>query len=148
MGKLIATELPNKPFLFWQTWDGEDTPLVIDEEDMPQNQFGVSPLKIVNGQLEERSESEMAAYEAEYLAEQPAYEYRAKVNGLDTAVFTFSGNDYPMHQSARLFYSCMERAASNYKVMDAQGVIRDILETDNEAFLTAYYNELKLQTQP
>lgn len=149
MTKLIATEMAAKPYIYWQTWDGPDGPLVINEADMPAFQFGVCPWKIEGGELVARDSEEMAAFEAEYNVEQGQKDYISKVDVLANETFGWDGNIFPMYETARLYYGCMQYApGSNYKVFDIDGVQQTILAADVAGFIDAYYVKLTSLMEP
>ncbi|AMA49001.1 hypothetical protein [Flavobacterium covae] len=71
-----AKELEAKPFVQWesvalslkelQTLGLEGDPLIMSEDSIPDFMFGVCPLKIVDGQLVERTDVEMDVFEKEF----------------------------------------------------------------------------------
>lgn len=142
-----AFSLPNKPYIYWQSWDGALDALVISESAIPLNKFGVCPMKIVNGQLENRTAEEMAVFETEYNANQVQATYEQKGNTLKTSVFRYDGVDFPMHETARIYYSCIARTPAAYKVMSTTGQY-NLADTNVSAFLAAYFNQLTTLTQP
>lgn len=146
--KFKATELQQKPFLYWQGWDGADGPLVLDEKDVPEFIYGVCPLKIENGQLVQLSQAELDQYEAEYLLDQAALAYLQKSQALEKAVFDYGGAQFPMHTAARLYYGIMEKAVSDYDVLQADGQQRTITAAENADFLTAFNAKLISEVQP
>ncbi len=144
----IATEIADKPFIFFQGTDLTNGPLVVAEGDVPETQFGVCPWKIVDGQLVERDAAEMAAFENQYIEAQAKQAYQSKVNILTDDYFTYATKNFPVHDTARLYYSVIERTPGNYKVLNTTNELVDVLEADNAAFLSAYYLKLKEITQP
>lgn len=159
MNYLKAISLDNKPFVQWDLYAtsheelvalGLDTdPLIMPENEVPQYQFGVCPLKIVGGALEERSEAEMDAFEAEYNIEQIQAGYASKINALATETFAYGGFTFPMHETARLYYECMRYApGSNYKVLDVDGEQQTVLTLNVAAFIDAYYVKLTDLLEP
>jgi len=143
----IATEIPNKPYIYWQTTDLKSGGLVLPESNLPKSQFGVFPVKIVGGQLENRTPTEMAEFEAQYNVEVVQRNYENKAEALKTATFSYKGLQYPMHSTARLYYKVMERAPGAYPVQSTT-TVTNLLQTANAEFLDAYYARLKEITQP
>jgi hypothetical protein len=152
-----AEPVNNKPFIYWHLWANsieelqalgyEDDPLIIAEADMPDYQFGVCPMKIVDGQLVNRTAQEMEDFESEFIASSGFRTYGAKIADVNKALFVYDGKSFPMHDAARLFYGCIQRTAANYKVQHSTGIV-DVFQADIPAFLDAYYNKLQTLTQP
>lgn len=145
--KFRAIEIANKPLIVWQQWDGMPDGITVNESEIPANQFGVCPWKIVGSSLVARSTGEMAVFEAEYNNDQVVKAAAAKALAVESATFTWNGFIFPMHATARLFYSVIERTPGNYKAQDITGQLQDVLTANNTAFLDAYYYELKLIVQ-
>jgi len=142
-----AIELEEKPFLIFQTWTGEVTPLVIDEADIPATQFGVCPWKIVNGAYEDRTPEEMAIYQAEFQTGQAQATYAKKSEAIETATFEHNGFVFPMHATARFHYGTINRTPANYKVMSVTGIV-DVPQEQIPAFMNAYYTKINELTRP
>ncbi|KGO88370.1 hypothetical protein Q765_00160 [Flavobacterium rivuli WB 3.3-2 = DSM 21788] len=147
MDYYLATEIPNKPYIYFQTTSLTEGALVLPKANLPKPQFGVFPIKIVNGQLENRTPTEMAAFEAEYNLENPLRLYDVKAESLSTQTFAYKGSSYPMFLSARLYYSVMQQTPGDYAVRATTGMT-NIAEASRLEFLTAYYTKLKELTQP
>jgi len=143
----LATELPGKPYIFWQSTEIKDGALILPEASIPAMQFGVYPIKIEGGQLVQRSAAEMAAFETEYNAKVIQDSYSRKADALQTATFAYKGVNYPMHLTARLYYSVMQRTPGDYSVLSTTGAT-PILQAANTEFLDAFYSALKTLTQP
>lgn len=85
-----AIEKPTKPFITWHSWANslqeltqmqeQNNPLILPETQVPAFEFGVCPLKIVNGGLEQRTTVEMEQFELEYtnLLAQKEIEFKRK----------------------------------------------------------------------
>lgn len=146
--KFRAIEIPNKPLIVWEQWDGELDALTVNESNIPANQFGVCPWKVEGGSLVARTTAEMAIFETEYNQYQAGKEYIAKTNDVNAATFTWNGFTFPMHETARLYYTVIEREPGNYKAKDITGALREVLTANNAAFIDAYYYQLKQLTQP
>lgn len=152
-----AVELSEKPYMQWDSWANsyeeyvafglENNPLIIAESDLPEFKFGVCPMKIVDGELVNRAPEEMAAFEAEYIAASGFRSYGKKIVDVDKALFVYDGNSFPMHNVARLYYSCILRTSANYKVQHTTGIY-DLAPANISAFLDAYYSKMKILTQP
>jgi len=147
MSNYIATSMDNKPFIYWQTTDLKEGALVLSEANLPQVKFGVFPVKIVDGQLENRTPTEMADFEAQYNLENALRIYKNKSEQLATATFLYKGATYPMFLTARKYYAIMERTPGDYAVRSTTGVTQ-ISEAARTEFITAYYTKLKELTTP
>lgn len=71
-----AISITNKPYIIFSLWaktlqqlqamNMHNSGIIIAENVIPLNQYGICPLKIENGQLVDRTESEMAVAKREY----------------------------------------------------------------------------------
>lgn len=157
MRYLKAIALAGKPYIQWDLWAntfeelealGESSnPLIIAEDQVPDFIYGVSPWVVEGDELVERTPAEMENFEAEYTEGVNQSNYRERNSILDVATFEFNSRDFPMHQTARLYYDCIDRSPGNYKVMSING-ITDVFEADLAGFFIAYYDKLKQITQP
>jgi len=155
-----ALEVVQKPFIFWQLVASsvtelealglDDDPLVIQETDIPEFTYLVCPLKIVDGELVDRTVPEMEAFEAEYQVQTVISESKNKVSDLTTETFTFDGNDFFMDETSRLFYQAIDKVRGNQKVLTTLGATYTLLDasTNIDDFLAAYYSKLRLVTKP
>lgn|SRR5690606_27163661 len=148
-----AIELDHKPFIQWDCWatNEEDyltleldkDPLVLPEDDIPEYQFGVCPLKIVDGQLVQRTQSEMNAYQSEYNQVAESDRYAGTIREIDKAFFEFNRERYPLHQSARLLYEIAEKEQTSVelKTVDNKRILID--SKDLPAFVNSFRTQLK-----
>lgn len=155
-----AFEIVEKPFITWNSWansidelialGAEDDPLILPAELVPDFIYGVCPLKIVAGELVERTEGEMLAFQAEYVTYRKLKDNTLLVDQLKNETFTYDSLEFPMDEASRLFYSAFERTRGNQKLMTATGVLYNITDTATnlDDFLAAYYSKLKFTTQP
>lgn len=98
-----AFEKKNKPFLKWELWANDEAELkligdkeinlIIPETDIPEFSFGVSPLKIVEGELVKRSDEEMKKFEFEFLQEQNTRTFVGLRNELKTLFYEIQFTD-------------------------------------------------------
>ena len=157
---LKATEIENKPFIFWNGVANnlqelidlgfEDDPLVLPEELVPDFVFGVCPLKIVSGELVERTVPEMEAFEAEYETQENLTEQLGLLEGINTGTFDFDMQTFPMDERSRLLYDALKNTASaitDTMIMNFEGKPYGLTNANKAAFLEAYYAKLfKLST--
>jgi hypothetical protein len=144
-----AQELAFKPLIAWYSGTfTEGDPLVLPEDEIPANVYGVCPLKIVGGELVARTAPEMTAFEEEYDLETALRTQERKIDDINTATFTWALSEYPMYESARLRYLAMKEL--NPVSMNVQAVDRVVLivAADYPAFLAAYYTQLLTLTTP
>ncbi|MBF6607130.1 MAG: hypothetical protein ITG00_00130 [Flavobacterium sp.] len=145
----IARAMAEKPYIYWEnTSEPLTNQLVREQESIPENVFGICPWKIEGDKLEERTEVEMDAAEAEFNLAAKVSAQLAQINAVDNGTFTFGANDFPMNQTARLRYAAIESIGGDNDVMDASGTTVSILTADLVDFMTAYYTKLKDLTQP
>lgn len=156
--KAFATE--EKPLITWNTWahsidelidlGADDDPLILPAELVPDFVYGVCPLKIVAGELVERTEGEMLGFQTEYETYRKLKDNTLLVDLLKTETFTYDSLEFPMDEASRLFYSAFERTRGNQKLMTATGVLYDLYDTATnlDDFLAAFYSKLKLTMQP
>lgn len=152
--KAVAIDV--KPFIQWHGWanslkeledmNEEGNPLIMAEADIPPFLYNVCPLKIEGGELVERSEAEMEGYEQEYLSQGKLSSYKTKARELDNAFFEYDGHSFPMHEVARLFYSCLDRSPVNAKVLSTAGIY-NLAAGNIPDFIDAFYLKLKDLTQ-
>ncbi|MEG3973474.1 hypothetical protein QT970_02495 [Microcoleus sp. herbarium8] len=72
-----AIPIAAKPLIQWATWANDEAELallaesernlILAENDIPANQFGVCPLEIVGGELVQRTLGAMRIFEAEFI---------------------------------------------------------------------------------
>ena len=148
-----AIELDEKPFIQFDCWATNDEDyitlgldqdaLVVAEDNLPEYRFGVCTQKIENGQLVERTETELLAFEAEYETTSRADRYAGTIDNVDKGVFEFNRERFPLHQSARLMYEVAERNQTDMEFQTIDGK-RILIETkDIAAFAGTYRNEIK-----
>jgi len=73
-----AAEKEQKPFITWNLWaeneqelellEDKNSPLILQEKDIPKYIYGICPLKIMEGNLVNRTQEELAQLEAEFNA--------------------------------------------------------------------------------
>ncbi len=73
-----AAEKEQKPFITWNLWaeneqelellEDKNSPLILQEKDIPKYIYGICPLKIMEGNLVNRRQEELAQLEAEFNA--------------------------------------------------------------------------------
>ena len=153
-----ATETDVRPFIYWNGLAANsiddlialglaDDPLVLPDELRPDFQFGVCPLKIVDGELVERTEIEMDAFEVAYNQRQAVSAEATKVELINRGKFNHAGNFYPMHEAARLrYFAIAADAPGNQNFMTVTGTVVTVLEADLPTFLNKFYKEIQVIT--
>ncbi|HUH26316.1 MAG TPA: hypothetical protein VLY87_06790, partial [Flavobacterium sp.] len=107
-----AFEIAVKPLIQWDCFANSEAEymelglntdhLVIREEDIPENQYGVCPLKIVDGQLFNRAPSEMESYESEYNSTQAANMYKSQITTINNNTFNHQEQVFFMDEVTRI----------------------------------------------
>ncbi|MBA4133337.1 MAG: hypothetical protein C0525_01300 [Flavobacterium sp.] len=146
-----AQEIAFKPYIIWASVEvfEEGDPLVLQEIEVPDLLYGVCPLKIVDGELVERTIPEMEAFEEEYLVSQRIVSESIKVKLLDNATFTYDGHVFPMNESARVLYQSFDkyRFGTIKRVMSTAGIY-DLDVADIDLFLEEYYKVVEGTLMP
>lgn len=155
MRYLKATEIAFKPFIFWNGVANsieeltdlglEDDPLVLPEKEIPTNIYGVCPLKIVAGQLVDRTSGEMSVFATEYETQENLTEQLSLLQGINTGTFNFDFQTFPMDERSRLLYDALKNTASaipDTMIMNNEAKPYELINDNKEAFLEAYYAKL------
>ena len=148
-----AIEVEIKPFIVWLETTEPLGSLVVPESEVPATQSGVCPLKIVDGELYERTPEEMEDFETEWLSSQKINEQYAiieKLKNTAVAFFNYGGKNFPMNESARAYYLAIEKTTGkeSYDVMTVDGSTAELVAANKAAFLDAYYEKLLELIQP
>lgn len=155
-----AREINVKPFIVWDyvakdleeiiELDLFEDPLVVIRTFIPPQEFGVYNLKIVDGELVERSAGELEAFEAEYNLKNKLSAQAATVKVVDSSFFVYDSKNFPMDAGSRLFYSAIEKLGGNQKLMTTTGELYNLLDSGSNYtnFFNAYYSKLRILTQP
>ncbi len=155
-----ASEIVEKPLIIWNLWatseqklidmGEDDNPLILPEDEVPAVEYGVCPLKVVAGELVERTTIEMEAFEAEFNSDNFLMEQRAKLIEVNNGSFTYDSQIFPMDERSRLFYHGIDRKppVGDVKCMTIDGDLYNLSNANITAFLGAYYTQLIALTQP
>ena len=154
----IAVELPTKPFIYFQGVANSEAelvalnlsgnPLVLEDANIPPFQFGVSPLKIVNGQLEQRTQAEMDAFEVEYNHQMALFNQVQKKADVQTKTFTYLGISFPMSDAADLYYRALSNQVPASANVQAVERIVPITAAEIPAFIGEYYKKVLIEMTP
>jgi hypothetical protein len=149
-----ANEIENKPYIYWNGMATSleeltdlglgDDPLVLPENEIPTNIYGVCPLKIVGGELVNRTPLEMSDFEAEYETKENLKNQLNLINGIDTGTFDFDFGVFPMDERSRILYDALKNTPtiSDTLIMNYEGKPYTLTNANKAAFLTAYYSKL------
>lgn len=155
-----AKEIENKPFIQWesvafsleelQNLGLENDPLIKSEDEIPDFIYGICPLKIVDGALVLRSETELNDFETSYLLGQNINTSKSKLFDLNSNYFEFDGKVFPMYEAARLHYAAIDKIRGNHKVLTFSGGQYSLIDSGNNIndFMSAYFSKLLLIIQP
>lgn len=131
MKKYLSIEQSEKPFITFIETKLSSGALVLNESDVPTPVYGVCPLKIVDGELVERTSGEMAVFEAEFIAKTAVQTFANKADEINAAVFSYGANNYPMHEAARLrYYALLEQGTASFNCVNSEGVPVALTDTD------------------
>lgn len=154
----LAKELTSKPFIYFQGVANSEAelvalnlsghPLVLEDVNIPPFQFGVSPLKIVNGQLEQRSNAEMSSFEEEFNSRNKILELASIKRDLQERTFEYRGLEFPMTDAADLYYRAIAHVLPPIVNVVATTQVYQMNDSDIPSFLEAYYNEVYNQMTP
>lgn len=151
----------NKPLITWHEWAkdiveltemGEfDNPLIVAEDNIPPYLYGVCPWKIEAGELVERTEIEMTAFEDEFIIEESKIDFAKKLLNVSSETFTFDSNEFMMDEASRLYYHAIDKVRrGNQKILTATGETYTLLDTATniDDFLAAYHFKLHFTIKP
>lgn len=162
MRYLKATEIAFKPFIFWNGVANsieeltdlglEYDPLVLPEKEIPTNIYGVCPLKIVAGELVERTESEMLAFQAQWEEYEFLREQSQLINNVNQGTFTYDSEIFPMDERSRILYNAISNIVFSpdeaINLMASGGKQYNLFEVNKSAFLDAYHWRLYQLSKP
>ena len=68
---------------------------------------------------------------------------------MNDAFFTYDGNDFPIHETARNFYYAIDKLRGNQKLLTTAGTLYDLIDSGSNYtdFLAAYHLRLKQLNQ-
>lgn len=150
-----AIEIVEKPLIVWVKWAdnidqliemGEDeNPLILPEELVPDFEHGVCPLKIVGGELVNRTTLEMSEFATEHDTEQNLIEQFSLLKGINSGTFVFDMAIFPMDERSRLLYDALKNTSTaipDTMIINFEGKPYELTEANKVAFLEAYYAKL------
>jgi len=153
-----AFEIAEKPFITWHGWAkdiveltemGEfSNPLIVAENVIPAQIYGICPWKIEGGELVERTAPELAVLEEEFLLAETISEFKDKVSAVEGGSFLYSGKYFPMHEAARLFYYAVKNQLGDNSVITVNGEEFSLIEANIDAFYYEYTKQLLNLTKP
>lgn len=142
MSRYIAVPIDTKPFIVWVSTNLPAEGLVVEQVNVPAPVYGVCPLKIVDGELVERTAPEMATFETEYNIEQAMKANVQRLPSINAETFLYDGKQFPMDEVSRLFYTAMEKVGGNQKIMTIDNQLYNLLDASIPAFMAAFYSRL------
>lgn len=160
--KFIAIQVSEKPFIVWSSIpegsfdDPEsqyfESDLVLDEKEIPETIYGVCPLKIVSGELVERTESEMLAFQSQWQEYEFLREQSQLINTINEGTFTYDSETFPMDERSRILYNAISNIVFSpdeaIELMASDGKPYTLFEADKANFLEAYYWRLYQLSKP
>ncbi|GEP52389.1 hypothetical protein FNO01nite_30610 [Flavobacterium noncentrifugens] len=143
---------PDRPIIRWALWANNleeltamgdvNNPLILPENEVPENIYGVCPLKFDNGILVARDEIEMETYQVVFEQKSAILTAAESIQTIGSDKFTYGSNDYPMHQAAQLRYAAVAASPKGIDMMNVKGEIVHIASANLSAFLNAYYDKI------
>lgn len=155
-----ALEIATKPLIIWnlvasttaeyESLGFDSDPLVLEETEIPAFLYGVCPLKIVAGELVDRTVPEMEVFQDEFEVKTAIADFRLKVSDLNTETFTYDGNEFMMDEASRIYYQAIDKVRGNQKILTAAGATYTLLDasTNIDNFLAAYHFQLHFTIKP
>lgn len=150
-----AIEIVEKPLIVWAKWAdnidqliemGEDeNPLILPEELVPDFIYDVCPLKIVAGELVERTAPEMSTFATEFITQESLITQFALLSGINAGTFIFDMTTFPMDERSRLLYDALKNTSTaipDTMIMNFEGKPYKLTEVNKADFLEAYYAKL------
>lgn len=150
-----AFETIEKPLIIWNLWADsleklteigeDDNPLILPEDKVPANIYGVCPLKIVSGELVNRTSGEMSVFASEYETQENLTVQLSLLQGINTGTFNFDFQTFPMDERSRLLYEALKNTASaipDTMIMNYEAKPYELINANKAAFLEAYYAKL------
>lgn len=148
-----AFEIPVKPYIQWDCFANTDEEymefglntdhLVVAEQNIPQNQYGVCPWKIDDkGSLIARSPVEMEQYRLEYEREMQTTEFKSIIEEVNKSTFSFRGQTCFMNESARMIYDLLAKSSvDSFELVTQEGKL-PLKATDFPDLIDAYQKSL------
>jgi diadenosine tetraphosphate (Ap4A) HIT family hydrolase len=153
----VPVAISEKPFLTWVETNDENAANATLLSNIPKIQFGVYPVKLVEEELVQLTEAELAEYEAEFSVAMAKLEKgkktEAEQTSLVTGTFMFNGVVYPLHLHviARLLAlkaSMVDGAYVAFNMYDKDGEVQTIASENAEAFLNDAIAQIIYVTEP
>lgn len=148
-----AFDIPVKPLIQWDCYANDDEEYrslglnkdhsVMAEENIPQNQYGVCPLKLDGkGGLIARSPAEMDQYRLEYEKEAEVIQFKTKKAIIDVSTFEYERQKCLMDETSRLLYSLLEDSNLDHCEIQTQDGKLMLKAADFPRFVQTYKNAL------
>ena len=147
-----ANQMAEQPFIYWVFVASSlaeltelglyGDPLIVAQSFIPTTINGVYPLKIVFGELVERSEAEIDSFEPLYNSKIALRAQALKIDAVVAWELAYDGKKFPMDEASRLFYMCMEKIGGDQELMTTANISYSLLDVKISDFMTAYYTQL------
>jgi hypothetical protein len=145
---LRAIAITSPPLIVWQETTAEVGGVVIAPEDKPAEVFGVCPLKIVAGELVERTEGEMSGYEIAYNLQALSNTQEARLSAMEKKGFVYDTRTFPLTYPARTYYNAIAKSGTDVSVYDTAGEVYTLAAANIEDFLEAMNTKIAVELQP
>jgi hypothetical protein len=132
-----TTTPPLLKLTYTEVYTPATNPLCIDY--IPELENGVYVKKVVNGEVVDRPQIEIDAYERIYAVHQIN---KNQWNELYFNTFTFDGVQFLLDKKSIWYYESLRGKAVDTDVQAVDGIYT-VLHTDKEAFIVAYENKMK-----
>lgn len=150
-----AFETIEKPLIIWNLWANsleklvemgeDDNPLILSEDEVPTTVYGVCPLKIVDGELVNRTSAEMMVFESEYAIQNDLVNQFSLLEGINSGTFEFDFGTFPMDERSRILYDALKNTSTaipNTIIPNFEGKPYTLTNANKASFLEAYYAKL------
>ncbi len=132
-----TTTPPLLKLTYTENYTPETNPLCIDYR--PELENGIYVKKVVNGEVVDRPQSEIDAYESIYAV----YKInRSQWRHLYLNTFEFNGVKFLLDRKSIWYYEYLRDKINDTDVQAVDGIYT-VLHTDKEAFIVAYENKMK-----
>lgn len=150
-----AKEIDFKPLIVWhsvansfeelEALELENDPLILPETELPIPMYGVCPLKIVAGELENRSLSEMNDFQDEWDIAEAMKANSNRLPSINENSFDYDGKTFPMDEVSRIFYFTIKETMGNHKIMTVTNELYNL--NDSGTNIVDFYSAFILKLQ-
>lgn len=145
---LKAVPIEQPPLILWQETSLKVGGVVIERANKPANIYGVCPLEIVEGQLQERSQKEMDEWQVRYDAIRAAEAMNLRLVDLETQTFEYDERQFPMTHAAQTYYRAIEKVYKSHQITTTDGTTYTLAAVNIERFIEAFNLKIISNLEP